>query len=56
MAEAQSELIFESDALLLGRITYEEFVASFAGHMTAAMLTVQEDIADVRPVFGERTA
>jgi dihydrofolate reductase len=29
LAEYQSELLFASDALLLGRITYEEFVASW---------------------------
>jgi dihydrofolate reductase len=29
LAEYQSELLFSSDALLLGRITYEEFVASW---------------------------
>jgi dihydrofolate reductase len=29
LAEAQSELFFASDALLLGRVTYEEFVASW---------------------------
>jgi dihydrofolate reductase len=29
LAEAQSELLFASDALLLGRVTYEEFVASW---------------------------
>jgi dihydrofolate reductase len=29
LAEYQSELLFASDALLLGRVTYEEFVASW---------------------------
>jgi len=29
LAGAQSELLFASDALLLGRVTYEEFVASW---------------------------
>lgn len=29
LAEYQSELLFSSDALLLGRVTYEEFVASW---------------------------
>jgi len=29
MAEAQSKELFASDALLLGRMTYEEFVASW---------------------------
>jgi dihydrofolate reductase len=29
LAEAQSELLFASGALLLGRVTYEEFVASW---------------------------
>jgi dihydrofolate reductase len=29
LADAQSELLFASDALLLGRVTYEEFVASW---------------------------
>jgi dihydrofolate reductase len=29
MAEAQSKELFASDALLLGRVTYEEFVASW---------------------------
>ena len=29
LAESQSELLFASDALLLGRVTYEEFVASW---------------------------
>jgi dihydrofolate reductase len=29
LAEHQSELFFASDALLLGRVTYEEFVASW---------------------------
>jgi dihydrofolate reductase len=29
LADAQSDLLFASDALLLGRVTYEEFVASW---------------------------
>jgi dihydrofolate reductase len=29
LAESQSELLFGSDALLLGRVTYDEFVASW---------------------------
>jgi dihydrofolate reductase len=29
LAEAQSELLFASDALLLGRVTYEEFIAAW---------------------------
>src|SRR5918996_4708896 len=29
LSEYQSELLFASDALLLGRVTYEEFVASW---------------------------